>query len=98
MYQVADQPNLRRESVKALIEFYRKNSESIAAAGFGGVKGNPCIFPSRYFTELCSLTGDRGGSAVIRAHPEALRIFEIPEAELADVDTQAAFDEINKHI
>ncbi len=98
MYQVADQPKLRRESVAALVDFYRRNSENIVAASFNGVKGNPCIFPSRYFNELCSLVGDRGGSAVIKAHPDVLKLFEIPEIELADVDTQAAFDELNKHI
>jgi molybdenum cofactor cytidylyltransferase len=90
LFQVADQPLLRRESVAALLSLWRQEPNSIAALGHGGVRGNPCLFPARFFPELLALTGDRGGSAVIRAHPEALRLLEVPAEELSDVDTPAA--------
>ena len=50
------------------------------------------MFPERFFAELCALTGDVGGSAVVRAHPEALALFEVAGEELADVDTPAALN------
>ena len=88
MYLVADQPLLRRESVGALLDFYLAQPESIVSASHGGRRGNPCVFPAKYFPELCALKGDTGGSAVIRAHAEALRLFELEEVELEDVDTK----------
>ena len=58
--------------------------------GHGGVRGNPCIFPARFFPELMALEGDHGGSAVIRRHEDALTLFEVSPDELRDVDTPMA--------
>ena len=82
LFQVADQPLLRRETVRAELEFFRARPDCIAALSHGGVRGNPCVF--------LALEGDRGGSAVIKSHPDALRLFEAPARELLDVDTPEA--------
>ena len=87
LFMVADQPCLSRESVAKLIDFYLEQPEFIAAAGHCGVRGNPCIFPSRYFSELDKLKGDKGGSVIIERHPNELRILEIISRQLQDVDT-----------
>ena len=89
-FLVSDQPLLRRESVARLSELWRSRPERIAALGHGGVRGNPCIFPARLFSELMALTGDTGGAAVIRRHEADLTLLEVPEQELADVDTPEA--------
>ena len=94
LFLVSDQPLLRRESVRALAELWRARPDKIAALGHGGVRGNPCLFPARFFPELLSLTEDRGGSAVIRRHKEDLILLEVPEEELTDVDTQEALREL----
>ncbi|MCF2618431.1 nucleotidyltransferase family protein [Oscillibacter valericigenes] len=90
LYQVADQPLLRRESVRAEVGFFRRHPDRIVAMGHGSVRGNPCIFPARFFPELMSLEGDHGGSAVIRRHEDALTLFEVSPDELRDVDTPMA--------
>ena len=86
VFMVADQPYLRRESVAGLVELYRTAPERIVSASHGGHRGNPCIFPGKYFQELCALTGDVGGSAVIRRHEEQLLLMEMDPQELRDVD------------
>lgn len=96
LFLVSDQPLLRRESVAALVEFWRARPTMIAALGHGGVRGNPCLFPARFFPELMALTGDRGGSAVIQQHQEDLVLLEVDARELADVDTVEAMDNIRK--
>ena len=96
LYMVSDQPLLRRESVAALLAFYREHPGHIVAASHGGRRGNPCVFPAQYFTELCQLTGDTGGSAVIRAHEDTLLLFEVDAGELIDVDTREALDALEK--
>lgn len=90
LFQVSDQPLLRRETVADLVDFYRRRPDCLAALGHGGVRGNPCVFPARFFPELLSLTEDRGGSSVIRRHEEELRLLEVPACQLQDVDTPQA--------
>ena len=89
-FQVSDQPLLRRESVAALAEFYLREPEKIAALSHGGVRGNPCVFPAKFYPELMDLSGDVGGAAVIRRHEDELRLLEVPADELWDVDTPQA--------
>ena len=57
-----------------------------------GVRGNPCLFPARFYPELFALTGDTGGSAVIRQHEDDLILLETDAWELTDVDTPAALE------
>lgn len=92
LFSVADQPLLRRETVAKLAKLWQSQPEKIAALGCNGTRGNPCIFPARFFSELMALEGDRGGSAIIRAHEEALILLETAEEELYDVDTAAALE------
>lgn len=95
MFLVSDQPLLKRESVRALAELWRAQPDSIAALAHGGVRGNPCIFPARFFPELLGLREDHGGNTVIRRHEEDLVLLEVPEEELRDVDTRSALNELN---
>lgn len=97
LFQVADQPLLRRESVLALTEQWRLRPAGIAALGHGGVRGNPCVFPAALFPELMALTGDRGGSTVIRRHEDLLTLLEVPAEELYDVDTAAALEALERN-
>lgn len=95
LYLVADQPLLRKESVGALLDFARVYPDRIVAAAHDGKRGNPCLFPEAFFPELCALSGDAGGGAVIRAHPAELLLFELDARELLDVDTPRELQNIN---
>ena len=87
LYLVADQPLLSQETVERVVTRWRKTPASIVGASHDGKRGNPCIFPRALFGELKSLTGDCGGTAVIRAHADLLVLVETAAAELSDVDT-----------
>ena len=89
-FMVADQPMLRRETVAQELDFFRAHPQHIVGLGHNGVRGNPCLFPARFFPELLALKGDVGGSAVIKKHPDDLLLFEAPEEEMRDVDTKEA--------
>lgn len=90
LFQVSDQPLLRRETVAAEVDFFRAHPDKLVGLGHDGVRGNPCIFPAAYFPELLALKEDHGGSSVIRRHEEELLLFETAAAELADADTRQA--------
>lgn len=96
LFLVSDQPLLKRESVRSLAELWRSHPDKITALAHGGVRGNPCIFPARFFPELLALEGDRGGSAVIRRHEEDLLLLEAPPEELADVDTPEVLERLDR--
>lgn len=87
LFQVADQPHLRRSDVEGLLAFYESHPDHIVALGHQGRRGNPCLFPARFFPELLEIEGDQGGSSVIRAHESDLLLWEVPTAALMDVDT-----------
>ena len=90
VYLPADQPLLRRESVADLIRIWRGDPGKIAALGHGGVRGSPCLFPARLYPDLMSLSGDRGGSALIRGREADLILRETAAEELLDADTPEA--------
>ena len=87
---VADQPLLRRETLAREVDFFSSHREHIVALGHNGVRGNPCLFPARFFPELLALEGDVGGGAVIRKHLDALLLCPADERELRDADTKDA--------
>ena len=97
LYQVSDQPLLKRESIAEEVDFYRAHSDHIVGMAHNGKRGNPCIFPASYFPELLALVGDVGGSRVIRAHEEDLLLFEVNPQQLTDVDTPQALRELTKN-
>lgn len=92
LFSVADQPWLKRESAEALTALWAQKPSKIAAMAHSGVRGNPCLFPARLYPELFALTGDTGGSAVIRQHEDDLILLETDAWELTDVDTPAALE------
>lgn len=94
MFLVSDQPLLRRESVAELARLWKRQPDKIAALAHGGVRGNPCLFPARFFPELLELREDHGGNTVIRRHEDDLVLLEAAEQELTDVDTPEALAKI----
>ena len=90
LFQVADQPLLEQDTVRRELEYFRTHPDHIVGLAHNGVRGNPCIFPRKFFPELMALEGDVGGNVVIRAHPDALLLYETSAAELRDVDTVEA--------
>ena len=98
LYLVSDQPLLRRESLEKLLDCCLCYPDHIVCASWGGKRGNPCIFPRKYYPELLSLQGDAGGSTVIKAHKEALLLCETGREELADVDTKEDLLRLRKHL
>lgn len=98
VFLVSDQPLLQRQTVSDLIDFYRAHPGRIVAAAHNGVRGNPCLFPRSCFAELQALTGDTGGSAVIRRHEADLLLMEVSAPQLSDVDTPQALAALQQQL
>lgn len=88
LFLVGDQPLLRQETLLRLLA--QGDETHIVVPVAGTQRGNPCLFPRKYYPELLALEGDRGGRAVIRRHEEAVLPVEVDARELFDVDTPDA--------
>ena len=87
LFAVCDQPWLTTQSIARLLNSFLESDSSICALSWQGKRGNPVVFPADLLPELAALTGDTGGGAVIRRHPERLRLVEAASpGELEDVD------------
>lgn len=95
MFMVADQPQLKRESAAELVRFFRQHPDNIVGLGHNGRRGNPCIFPARFYPELMAIEGDRGGSVVIRQHEDELLLWEVSPSQLIDADTPQALENLS---
>lgn len=98
LYMVSDQPLLDGASIERLVTCWQAYPTCIVGAAHDGKRGNPNIFPAEFFDELMTLSGDRGGNTVIRAHAERLRTVEVSQAELTDVDTPEALAALEAEI
>jgi len=89
LYAVADQPYLTQESVEKLLEAFAEHPNDIISLAFAGRRGNPAVFSAEFYPELCALKEDTGGNAVMKRHPDRLRLVEAGSAEeLRDIDTK----------
>lgn len=88
MFAASDQPCLRSDSVTALCDAFAADPENIYRLAFGEEVGNPVLFPKSTFPELLNLPEGKGGGAVIKMHPELVRLIPCSDPrELIDVDT-----------
>ena len=96
LFSVCDQPWLRRESVERLLADFTAHPRHICSLSWQGVRGSPAIFPKDLFPALLALTGDRGGSGIVRANRDRLRLVgaSLP-VELQDVDTEPDRDPVD---
>lgn len=90
LYSVADQPWLREETLwKFLTTFIDRSlteQKTIGCLASEGRRGNPVIFHRKYQEQLLSLTGDRGGSQIMKKYPEEVMEFLVDRKELEDID------------
>ena len=83
-----DQPCLTRQTLDALAIGAVPDTIRRPAAP-DGTPGSPVLFGRDYFAALLHLPEGSGGSAVLRAHPQAIRLLPTPAAELRDIDTRS---------
>ena len=92
MVLLGDMPLVTAQHINQIIRAFEGAAlDKIVVATGEGQKGNPVLFPARYFKELGQLSGDRGAKAIITAGGDDVRFVEIGHAALRDFDTPTAF-------
>ena len=92
MMALADMPKISIEIISKLINFYKINQENIIIPIKNNKRGNPTIFPSRFYGELQELKADKGGSIVIKNNPKFVKEIEVESDDIFfDIDNKEAW-------
>ncbi|MEQ8344816.1 MAG: molybdopterin-binding/glycosyltransferase family 2 protein [Sneathiellaceae bacterium] len=89
---LGDMPDLRPAHLDRLISAFNPvEGRGICVPTFGERQGNPVLWGKTFFPELKSLTGDRGGKALLAGHADALvEVSMADDGILTDLDTPEA--------
>ena len=86
---LGDMPFVSVKTLKLLREVSNQHSSHIIAPFHCGRRGQPVIFPARFFPHLKECTGDVGGKRILRAHPESVMLVDVHDEGIHwDVDTE----------
>jgi molybdenum cofactor cytidylyltransferase len=90
---LADQPGVRPDLLRALVDGYLASGAPIVVPVFCGRRGNPVLFDRSLFPELMAVEGDRGGRVVIARHESAVHCVDVDDAAvISDVDTRQDYE------
>ena len=89
---LADMPGVRAEHLERLRDAFDPGAgAAICVATRRGKRGNPVLFASRFFPEMCDVGGDVGARHLVGAYAELVREVEMPDdGVLLDIDSPSA--------
>ncbi len=87
---LGDMPFITSQMLDDLISVCSKNPEHIIVATHDGKRGNPVLWPCRFFEELKTIQGDVGARHIMAANQDRVIEVELGEAASLDLDTPEA--------
>ena len=93
MVTLVDVPLIAPDTIRRVIDVWRRTRAPIVRPAIGDRHGHPVIFDRAVLEELRAAPLDAGAKAVVRAH--AREVIDVPvddEGSLTDVDTPADYD------
>jgi len=84
---LADQVALTREELELILKQSQQHLENIVCAEFDGQPSAPAIFPSTFFSDLISLSGDQGAKKLLIKNINNAKAIAIDNARI-DIDTR----------
>lgn len=95
VFLLGDQPMITSRMLDELIELHARSGKLITLPLYQGQRGNPVVFSLKLAPELLRVSGDEGGRAVIKRHPDEIATLEMgEEAANFDVDTWEAYQDV----
>ncbi len=87
LVMLGDMPRVTVSDIKALVA--HSDREAIVAPVHNGKRGNPVLWPRRYFAEIAKLSGDSGARSIMASARDAVIEVECGAGVLIDADTEA---------
>jgi molybdenum cofactor cytidylyltransferase len=73
--------------------FCADSSRPIVAPFFQGKRGNPVLWPRRFFNEMQQISGDQGAKELLDKYPYIVHEMEVDDSGiLVDIDTPDDLD------
>jgi len=92
---LGDQPLINPSILYKMILAFTPNKKEIIVPFYQEKQGNPVLFDIYWKDELMMLSGDTGGRELIKAHPEKVKRFKIPdESILLDIDREEDYEKM----
>ena len=92
---LADQPFVRPETLRLLMDQYRKSNAHIVIPMYKGFRGNPVLLDRCVFPEVMALQGDIGCRAVFGNHLEGIVKAPVEDVGiLLDLDSREDFERL----
>lgn len=94
---LADMPRISAADVDQVIAAFDAAKPQILVPEFAGRRGNPILWPRRFFAEMAALSGDTGARGLLEQYAKEVRsVAALSPAIFADVDTPAALEEMRQ--
>jgi len=90
---LCDQWRIQPGDLQTLVSRWRSSPERIVAAQAGGHYTPPIIFPSSWFDNLRTLTGERGARGLLASHPGLVTPVALENAAY-DLDSPAHLEQL----
>jgi molybdenum cofactor cytidylyltransferase len=92
---LGDQPLINPSILYKMLLAFTPGKKEIVVPFYKDRQGNPVFFDGYWKDELMKLSGDVGGRVLIKAHPERVKRFKIPnESILLDIDREEDYEKI----
>jgi molybdenum cofactor cytidylyltransferase len=85
---LADEPTIQPDVVRALIDSWRAEGHAIVAPVYRGERGHPVLFDKSVFSELRTVSGDRGARDIIERDARRVSLVSVDADVPRDVDTR----------
>jgi molybdenum cofactor cytidylyltransferase len=89
---LGDQPDVRPEIIRALIDVWRQTGHVIVTARYRGVRAPPVLLARPVFRDIAALVGDVGAKAVMDMHPESVGYVDVDADVPRDIDSPGDLD------
>lgn len=89
---LGDQPDIRPDAIRAVIDRYRETAGPVVRARYGDEPGHPVLIDRSLWAEMTSrATGDRGAGPLLEEHPEWVVWVSVDGPPPDEVDTPEDF-------
>jgi molybdenum cofactor cytidylyltransferase len=90
---LCDQPRLRRETVEALVDEFKKKRHKILVPVHDGRQGHPLLFAGRFAKEIVAMDSSLTLKHFLAAHADDMtRVPVTDDGVLLDIDDRASYE------